>query len=320
MATLYDETGAVVASGITVLHESRLTQRRTDVVHDPVLGGLPYVVQKEPSGLSGNLELLCPSGEIADAVYAAHAVGPLRLDTYTVRENRFANPSFETDGAWIQSGSIASITQSTFMAIQRVFAVVIAANATPSSATSGVALEAGAVAAGQWLAARMSVRPDGTTPSPRFRIGMIFLDDADATISNVISAPFDPTDFVYTDLVHSAQAPAGTASARVALYLADASSFVPLADSWVRTDAWVGAVADTQAHALDGVATYFDGTYAPPGYTSRWTGAPDASSSVLSDRPALDLTYLPVGGCALPVKESPRYWRVSVPGIQEVSA
>lgn len=80
MATLYDAADSVIATGFTVLAESSLTQRRTDVVHDPVTGGLPYVVVKDPAGLSGNLELLCPSKATALTIYDAHLGGLLRLE------------------------------------------------------------------------------------------------------------------------------------------------------------------------------------------------------------------------------------------------
>ncbi|MFI6424747.1 hypothetical protein [Promicromonospora sp. NPDC050880] len=80
MATLYDAADSAIATGFTVLLESSLMQRRTDIVHDPVTGGLPYVVLKDPGGLAGNLELLCPSKANAEAVYDAHLGGLLRLE------------------------------------------------------------------------------------------------------------------------------------------------------------------------------------------------------------------------------------------------
>lgn len=322
MPALYDQTGALIASGFDVLsRESRLTQRRTDVVHDLALGGLPYVVRKDPAGLSGNIEFLCPSSDMADAIYAAHLSGPVRLDTYTELTNRLTNPSFETDGAWGRTGSIVSVTQSLFNPLAGLHSAVVLANTAPTSTTSGVTQDlSGPVAPGEWVAARIPVRPGGTVPTPRVRLSIQFWDSSDALLVNSISPTIDPPSFTFTALTWSAQAPAGTVSARLAMYLSNQTTDIPDANSEASTDAWIAAVADTQADALAGVTAYFDGDVAPPGYASRWDGVANASTSSLGTRPALDLTYVPVAGVAVPVRESLNHWRVSVPSIQEVAA
>lgn len=193
------------------------------------------------------------------------------------KTNRFTNPSFETNGAWVTSGSIASVVQSATAVLAGSWSAFITAAASPSSQTSGLGLALGPVAVDDWVAVRIPVRPGGTTPSARARVGIVFLDALGGTVSTVISAATTTPGFSYSNLTHSAQAPAGTVSARAFLYLASAATNVPDANATANTDTWISAIANTQAEALVAVATYFDGNTVG----AVWTGSPNASTSVL---------------------------------------
>lgn len=202
------------------------------------------------------------------------ALGPVDVRTTT---NQFVNPSFETDEAWLESGSVSAVNRSVTGVIQPDFSAFIIANSAPTSAFTGVGQAADAIAEGEWFAARIPVRPSGTTPAPRARVQVSFYDAGGVFVSGS-SSIIEPTPaFNFTTLTHAAQAPAGAATVRAYLLLAGATTDVPDPDTAASTDTWIGATEATEAAARAAVATYFDGD--TPG--AHWNGVPHASSSSL---------------------------------------
>lgn len=315
MPALYDQAGAVVASGFTVLRESRLTQRRTDVVHDLALGGLPYVVRKDPSGLSGNLEFLCPSAEMADAIYAAHLGGPLRLDNWqrqnlathwrtpqSVDSGQPGTPTVVASGGplglgWWQFTSTGPDAGSPF-----------------NLDYSAGGLAALPVTAGEVYTVSTYMRQDSADGgTPFMRIGGTYYDAAGlangTTLNNSLSSvegEFDRVSRVITP-------PPGSA------FFEPVISF---SGSNARPAGTVYYVVGVMLELGDAPGDYFNGSTPDTSSTAyEWQGTPDLSASAQYERPALDLTYLPVGGAGIPVREArTSHWRVSIPSIQEVAA
>ena len=187
--------------------------------------------------------------------------GFLSVDLRMPKTNPINNASFEVDGEWVTSGAVASVTQDTFMPLDGSYAARVVIHSTPASTTSGVGLDTDAVAPGQWVAARIPIRPDGAIPTPAARIRITFLDSVGATISTVTSSRTALSAFSYNYLTVSGQAPEGTALARVFLFFSNSGSDVPVADSTGRTDAWMAGLAATQAEAEAAAAgDFFEGT------------------------------------------------------------
>lgn len=159
--------------------------------------------------------------------------------------------SFETDEDWVESGTDVSVTQSVFASgvLDGAFCAAIDIDAAPTSTVNGVGLAA-AVVAGEWLAARIPVRPGGTTPVEGGRVRIEWFNSVGASISATTGTRQALSAFQYGYLTYSAQAPANTASARVYLFLSSAGSDVPPANSTAHTDAWAVAAAASQAEAL----------------------------------------------------------------------
>lgn len=311
MATLYDQAGAVVATGFEVLNESRLTQRRTDVVHDLALGGLPYVVQKDPSGLGGNIEFLCPSGEMADAIYAAHLGGRLRLDSWQ-RQNLVKDPHLAS-ASWTQAGSTGTLTHATTggpnghgyfeYAMDTVNTASPMSIPVTDSGINGIPVAPGRpfiVSSYWWQSINQNVQ--------RYDVNWY---NATGTFISGSSSPDEilpgepPETWHWEDAVFTPVANA---------------AFARLLLSWSQTYSAPQTlrVADVLVEYGTELRPWFAGD-APntASLVNRWSGVENASVSNQYDRPALDFTYLPVGGVGIPVKSSRNYWRVSVPNIQE---
>ncbi|GAA4707469.1 Phage tail protein [Promicromonospora umidemergens] len=207
-------------------------------------------------------------------------------------ENRFTNPSMETDEAWFESGSVSAVNRSTTGVIQPDYSAFIIVDSAPTSTGTGVGQSGGAVVEGDWFAARIPVRPSGASPAPRARVRIQWFAAAGGVISATDTAIQDLPAFSFTRIVHVAQAPAGAASVRAYLFLSGASTTVPDPDTTASTDTWIGAVADTESAALAAVDTYFDG--GTPG--AQWTGTPNASTSTMfTTAGALDVGHLDFG-------------------------
>lgn len=314
MATIYDAAGDVVATGLTVLRESNLTQRRTDVVHDPLAGGLPLVVRKTASGLAGNLELLCPTAAMADDVYAAHKDGAyLRLDDWQ-RQNLTPDPRLTT-AAWSQAGSTGILTHATSAGPNGhgyfEYAMDTANTTSPMqvplapSGLSGIPVVSGepvTVSSHWWQSLNQNIQ----------RYDAQWYTAAGTFLSNSSGAdlitPTDPPSTWYRESSVFTP-PVGAAFLRPIM-------------SWsgTYTAPQTLRVADALVEYGTELGDYFDGgTPGTDTLVNEWSGTANASVSNQYIRPALALTYAPVGGVVLPVKSS-SYWRVSVPGIQEVSA
>lgn len=311
MPALYDQAGALVASGFTVLRDSRLTQRRTDVVHDLVLGGLPYVVRKDPSGLAGNLEFLCPSGEMADAIYAAHAGGPLRLDNWqrqnlatywrapwAVDAGQPGTPSVVTTGGPLDRGWWQFVTSG------------------PDSGSpffleySPSGTGAIPVTAGETYALSAYVRQDSADEaSPSMRIAGAYYDAAGAATTSLAADTLSTVEGEFVRISREFTVPAGSAFFKPVVSFSGSESR-PAGTVYYS----VGVMIE------DELGAYFNGSTPDTASTLyEWQGTADLSASAQYERPALDLTYLPIGGVAVPVRESRNYWRVSVPSVQEVA-
>lgn len=203
-----------------------------------------------------------PTGPIPGALQGA---GGADLLMYAIGTNDYSgiavtqanNFSFETNGDWLTLGSVASITQTSAAGtvLDGTFAAQITINGAPVSTTSGVGLTVAGVEPGEWVGLQIPVRPNGATPSPRARVRIEWRDGADVGISSSTSTVQAVTANTYTTLTHTAQAPAGTASARVYLFLSSAGSLVPLANSQAATDEWQVTVALTQVEADAAVDT-----------------------------------------------------------------
>ena len=313
MATLYDQAGAVVATGLTVLRESNLAQRRTDVVHDPLAGGLPYIVLKAPGGLAGNLELLCPSGEVADAVYAAHIASTLlRIDDWQ-REQLLPDPHLRTV-PFVPSSGAATVTQGdTFGPNGHGYLRV---KWTTANTTSPQTIPL----VGSGLAQMIPAAPgDVFMHSAFFR--RFAWDAGETQVLSVnwhdasgafMSSHTGPSEVMTSDWTRASApftAPAGVAYARPTLIM---SGIYEANDDVDFGDALFEAGSELRP--------FFSGSTSDGDHVDSWTGTANASTSLRYGRPAVDLTYAPVGGVALPVRSSQNYWRVSVPGIQEQEA
>lgn len=324
MATLYDAAGAVVATGFTALRDSRLVQRRTDVVHDPLLGGLPYVVSKAPGGLAGNLELLCPSAAMADAVYAAHRDGAhLRLDDWT-QQNLVTDPRATTAPPWAAFGGSTAVESMV------------------TGAVDGPVLPDGTLVA---TYARYTLNAVGTgnaqygysqgvgNPLP-----MPILADASVAIAIYVrSSVAVPSISVRKDaylagvaaggaqVVPSSSLAANTWERRAGVIINNANfDEIRVTAQFPAGSRSVGQIIDVVCALVTPDATevpdHFDGaTPDTASLVNEWAGAANASVSQQYGRPALNLTYTPVGGVGLPIRESTNYWRVSVPSVQEVA-
>lgn len=314
MATIYDEAGIVVATGVGVSDASQLGQGRTDVVHDPLLGGLPYVVRKASSGYAGSLELLCSDVDTAWAIHQAHAAGLVRLDTYT-RLNLLPDPRM-TATSWTQAGSTGTFTRSVAAGPNGRgywrYQLDTATTASPmvigltGTGTSGVAVAPGqdVTLSSYWRCA------PAIEQSQRFDLS--WYDTVGAQIStnngpDEFPGTMDPNTWLRVS--HTFQAPANAAYVQPKIVWSGTYVAGNILD-----------VADALLEDGPEMRPWFDGSYAPPGYASRWDGLENASTSSLSALPAFDMTYSAVNGVDVPHQLDEGIWSVRVPQLREVAA
>jgi hypothetical protein len=323
MATLYDEAGAVVASGFMVLRESRLTQRRTDIVHDLLTGGLPFVVRRDPGGLSGSLEFLCPSSEMADTIYAAHAAGPLRLDNWQ-RQNVLTDPRATSSPPWTAyfgaggSGTETMVSDASDGPVlpggyqittyaRYTITTPGTGNVTFGSSASGTSWPP--IEAGVSYAMGIYVRSSAAASSVAVRKDGYLAGSASGAAQFGDAVALPAAEWVPLESLEAAELPFDTASIRANFQGSEMSA----AQTIDVTCALLVPDATT-------VPDYFDGGMPDTALlVNEWAAVENFSVSQQYERPVLDFTYLPVGGVGIPVKSSRNYWRVSVPSIQEVS-
>lgn len=229
------------------------------------------------------------------------------------RVNRFTNPSFETNVTGLSFGSqVSSVSTTTFAPAVLVGTTACAwtAGAAPTATTVYLGQSiAGAVAPGEWVAARIPVRRSGSTSYLRARVAFY---NSGALVSNAAYGDMVSTSSVYAYAICSAVAPAGVNEARVFVYsYSSAAGAAEVAGASLHTDAWMGVVAATEVQALADLLPYFDGSFpVNPDWTYSWSGTAHASTSLETATPGLYV--VPVLGAPCPRVE------ITVTGLDPV--
>ncbi len=149
------------------------------------------------------------------------------------------------------------------------------------------------VTPGQWLGQSIYIYAN-MAGSSFVRTRVLFFTSTGAQTGGApyTSGPVDALG-AWTKVSGAVQVPANAATAVTYFYMySDAAGSAPLQGARYRFDAWAVVPASTEAGALAGIATYFDGD-TPNGATPneshyRWTGTPHASTSE-KYLPALDI-------------------------------
>ena len=263
------------ASARTILDRSVLPTRRLPVTCAPD----PRIDIDDPLRvLHGDLE-----------VVRTRALGPV------VRRNRVPNPSFEVSTAGVSTTTATTVLLATTARPSRVGSRMLGVEVdSPSSAQYVWQVAALAASdAGRHLA--FSALVGRSTGSNYARLSVQFRDAVGAAIGSTTHGPIvllSNADVVRHSV--AAAVPDGAATVRLFLYVYSSATGAIALTGRTLTDAWVAAVADTEAAALAAVETYFDGdTRLPDGHRGRWTGTPGASASELLAPPIEQETYEP---------------------------
>lgn len=206
-------------------------------------------------------------------------------DLAVLRTNRFVNPSFETDAAGVtySGDNFAFVDTSTYgvgapWVLSGESSIYWALTSTPTATTSLAQDIAGPLEGGQWVAVCIPVQPYEWNG----RVQVKIYPDAPAVgEGTIIAAPAD----TWAYPVATYQLPGGVSAATAHLFIYGASADTPDADAEGDTDAWIAAVADTEAEALAALTPYFDGDTPGSVFTQTsyaWTGEPHASTSTES--------------------------------------
>lgn len=328
MATLSD--GTTTVDGIGVVDSTLLNSQFGSTAHYPLAGGLPNITRRSTAGRSGGIDYLCRTVQQADAVYELHRAeaGPLHLDTYDVARNLAQNPRATDTNRWGgEAGTDGVFTE------------------TPvSGASDGPMLPDGSQSA-EYMRYEITTAPTSggsyfewighsgfdANIDPGTDVGMVlYIRSSETMTGQHRGYGHDELGvLVWSSATSPAvELPAGQWVALADLWDTDAASAVM---DYFRnraenlTPLVLGQTIDLTCSLVQPEATaagpYFDGDSAPAGYTSRWDGAVNASTSSLSTRPGVDLWYVQIGsGVALPRWVADDIWIVSVTGVVEVSA
>lgn len=237
----------------------------------------------------------------------------------TVIRNEVLNPSFELSTAnWFSVAGRSQLSRVEGAGVDGGAAGKHAADV-GASAFTYIRTEKISVSPGQWVGVRAAFKSPSAAAPQFTRIRAIFYS---ATNTQVGTA--DVTDVVtlgpeYERVGGAVQAPAETAYVYLYAYLyRDAAGAAPVQGNAWLTDQWFATVAATEPGALDGSATYFDGSM--PGFS--WSGPAHASASqkfeggqtffpmVLSASTVSGVYELEVQGDA----EAWPIWQISGPG------
>lgn len=216
---------------------------------------------------AGILELTKPSTQYA-WLGEPHASQSIKMvDGVVVARNGFSNPSYEgsndgQDGLTFGSAVIQGYTVSESIAGERAL-IFQWEGAGASNAYVEQDIRVGPDEWGKWVAFSEQSRKIATSGDVYKRKWFGFRDSNDSLFSNTFGSARPLTDTSLERQPRDADAfqiPEGATLVILRLRVNGNSSGTSSApDGYMRTDAWIAAVADTEAEALQQVETYFDG-------------------------------------------------------------
>ncbi len=188
--------------------------------------------------------------------------------------NRVVNPSFELGTTGVLTYGVTLGTTDFEPSVSAgTRSLLVTVGASPGLFTGFEQLVD--VVAGEWIAWSAKIRYSNLSRwyKPRF-----VWPDGSSTIGALMLAENNNTGGSRFTL--TAQVPAGATFARLRIYLYEPGTLAPVTGSNYHTDAWMAVGAPTEAEALVGAASYFDGDAARDGdWQHTWDGTPHASTS-----------------------------------------
>lgn len=175
--------------------------------------------------------------------------------TVTTRHNLITNPSFETgtSGLWASGVTLTTTDYAPAVLVGSQAVAITASGVSAASPYQVVQAEAG-----RWVAISIPLRWSGGSRYVQLRI--IPRDAGGAWLPSVPFSEYVYGQNSYQWITHSLLMPPGTVDALVRVYFYDDTSATQAtAGTLWHTDAWMTAMADTEAEALAAVETYFDG-------------------------------------------------------------
>ena len=213
---------------------------------------------------AGILELRKPNTQYAWLGEPHNSPSVKLVDGVEVARNLFANPSYEIGTNNLTFGTATTGYTTSSESIAGEHSLIIAwKEAGVHNAYVQQDVDVSPDDAGRWIAFSEQTRK-AATPDDLYKRAWVGFRNASGTL---MSDTFLTTHIVtnnglasQTRQGYAAQIPVGTASIHLRLRVNGNSSGTSSApDGYMRTDAWIAAVADTEAEALQQVETYFDG-------------------------------------------------------------